>query len=52
MTVRCYCEECKYNDDGYCNCNIIYISNNEMTSSGFHPVCTDYEEIDDELQNI
>lgn len=44
MTVRCYCEECKHNEDGYCGETMIYISNNELTAAGFLPQCTDYEE--------
>ena len=44
MTVRCYCEECKHNADGYCNEVMIYISNHEMTAAGFLPICTDYTE--------
>jgi hypothetical protein len=47
MTVRCYCEECVHNDDGYCGEAIIYISNEEMTAAGFIPQCTDYEERQD-----
>lgn len=44
MTVRCYCEECVNNEDGYCDEAIIYISNEEMTAAGLIPQCTDYEE--------
>ena len=44
MTVRCYCEDCKHNEEGYCNLEIIYISNEEMTAAGLIPQCTDYEE--------
>ena len=44
MTVRCYCEECVHNDDGYCGEVIIYISSEEMTAAGMIPQCTDYEE--------
>lgn len=44
MTVRCYCEGCVHNEDGYCGEAIIYISNEEMTAAGLIPQCTDYEE--------
>lgn len=44
MTVRCLCEECIHNVEGYCDEVIVYISNKEMTSAGFIPQCTDYEE--------
>ena len=46
MTVRCYCEECKHNEDGYCNKDMIYIDNTQMTAAGMLPLCTDYEERD------
>ena len=44
MIVRCNCEECKHNEDGYCGLNMVYISNSEMTAAGFLAQCTDYDE--------
>ena len=46
MTVRCYCEECENNKDGYCDKDTIYIDNTQMTAAGMLPLCTDYEERD------
>lgn len=48
--VRCLCDDCKHNDDGFCEENswfsptVDYVS----TACGFLPMCTDYKERDPE----
>ena len=44
MRVRCECEECKHNEEGYCDQEVIIVSNSELTAAGFIPLCKDYEE--------
>lgn len=41
--VSCDCG-CKHNKDGWCDKDWITISDEEMTSAGFYPICQDYEE--------
>jgi len=51
MNVKCYCTDCKHWDEdggdfyneGGCTLSIISISQ-QLTSSGFHPMCEDYKE--------
>lgn len=31
MMVRCYCTDCKYNENGYCGMNNATVSNDQMT---------------------
>lgn len=45
--VSCAVEHCKYNKDGECDSNYILISDKNMTSAGFIPMCEDYEEKED-----
>lgn len=40
---RCGVTECKYNEDKECTAEYIYIEE-ELTASGFHPMCSNYEE--------
>lgn len=41
--ISCDCG-CKHNKDGWCDKDWITISDEEMTSAGFYPICQDYEE--------
>ena len=42
-TISCYCD-CIHNKDGWCNKDYISVSDEEMTASGFYPICQDYVE--------
>ena len=45
VEVRCYCSDCKHNNqDGGCEEQYITINDDEMTSGGFYPQCKDYKE--------
>lgn len=44
MKVKCDCKDCKHNIDGWCEEELITITDEEMTAAGFLPLCTDYEE--------
>ena len=46
-TIRCYCTECRHNEDGECSLDTIYIDE-PMTAAGMIPVCMEYEEEDDD----
>ena len=45
-TVHCDNEDCKYNEDRYCERDHVWIEQ-VYTASGFHPICTEYEEEED-----
>lgn len=43
---NCTVTDCKFNNDGECEAEHVYIEE-VFTASGFHPMCTTYEEDDD-----
>lgn len=44
--IKCSVSSCRYhNDDDSCNKDQFYVSIDEVyTASGFHPICSDYSE--------
>lgn len=44
--IKCNVTSCRYhNDDDSCNKDQFYVSIDEVyTASGFHPICSDYSE--------
>ena len=42
--IFCNCDSCENYDDGACALDNITISDEEMTSAGFLPICQDYVE--------
>lgn len=42
---RCTVEDCKYHtEDDECESDWVTISDEDMTSAGFYPMCQEYEE--------
>lgn len=48
MRVECFCTDCKHYSEGYCDEEVVTITNKEMTAAGFLPLCVDYEESEDD----
>lgn len=48
---RCSVTDCKYNKDKECNADYVEIDE-ILTASGFHPMCSTYEEKDNEMQRL
>ena len=49
MIVKCDVTYCVHNKDGECDSDMRYLSISETyTSSGFHPVCSEFYEKDAE----
>lgn len=49
--LKCYCLDCRHNDNGECDSERVTISNDEMTPAGFYPICQEYEERRQEQNN-